>query len=90
MWDLLENYKEVVEGLEATNESAIAHRTNETFRVLTAISLIFLPLTLIASIFGMNVRVPGEEQTTPFWIIMAVMVAVVFAVAAFFRRRGWL
>jgi magnesium transporter len=90
VWDLLENYKEVVEGLEATNESAIAHRTNETFRVLTAISLIFLPLTLIASIFGMNVRVPGEEQTTPFWIIMAVMVAVVFTVAAFFRRRGWL
>src|SRR3954467_4179489 len=90
VWDMLENYKEVVEGLEATNESAIAHRTNETFRVLTAISLIFLPLTLIASIFGMNVRVPGEEQTTPFWIIMAVMVAVVFTVAAFFRRRGWL
>ena len=55
-WDMLENYKEVVEGLEATNESAIAHRTNETFRVLTAISLIFLPLTLIASVFGMNVR----------------------------------
>src|SRR3954464_7283254 len=90
VWDLLENYKEVVEGLEATNESAIAHSTNETFRVLTAISLIFLPLTLIASVFGMNVRVPGEEQTTPFWIIMAVMVAVVFTVAAFFRRRGWL
>ena len=38
VWDMLENYKEVVEGLEATNESAIAHRTNETFRVLTAIS----------------------------------------------------
>ena len=59
-WDLLENYKEVVEGLEATNESAIAHRTNETFRVLTAISLIFLPLTLIASVFGMNVQRPGR------------------------------
>ena len=61
VWDMLENYKEVVEGLEATNESAIAHRTNETFRVLTAISLIFLPLTLIASVFGMNVHVPFEE-----------------------------
>src|SRR3954466_14179651 len=60
VWDMLENYKEVVEGLEATNESALAHRTNETFRVLTAISLIFLPLTLIASVFGMNVKVPGQ------------------------------
>ena len=91
VWDMLENYKEVVEGLEATNESAIAHRTNETFRVLTAISLIFLPLTLIASIFGMNVHVPGEDgDMTPFWIILAVMLAVVIGVAAFFRRRGWL
>ena len=69
-WDMLENYKEVVEGLEATNESAIAHRTNETFRVLTAISLIFLPLTLIASVFGMNVHVPFEESPHAFWIII--------------------
>ena len=43
---MLENYKEVVEALEDTNETAIAHRTNETFRVLTAISVIVLPLTL--------------------------------------------
>ena len=90
-WDMLENFKEVVEGLEATNESAIAHRTNEVFRALTAISLIFLPLTLIASIFGMNVHVPGQDgDMTPFWIILAVMLAVVIGVAAFFRRRGWL
>ena len=89
-WDLLENYKEVVEGLEATNESAIAHRTNETFRVLTAISLIFLPLTLIASVGGMNVPIPGQHAAHAFWIIMGSMVAVVIAVAAYFRRRGWL
>ena len=69
-WDMLENYKEVVEGLEATNESAIAHRTNETFRVLTAISLIFLPLTLIASLFGMNVHLPWEDSPHAFWIII--------------------
>ena len=55
VWDMLENYKEVVEALEDTNESQIAHRTNETFRVLTAISVIVLPLTLVASIWGMNV-----------------------------------
>jgi magnesium transporter len=89
-WDMLENFKEVVEGLEATNESAIAHRTNEVFRVLTAISIVFLPLTLIASIFGMNVRVPGEGSIHAFWILMAVMLGIVVAVAAFFRRRGWL
>jgi magnesium transporter len=90
VWDMLENYKEVVEALEATNESAIVHRTNETFRVLTTISLIFLPLTLIASIWGMNVRVPGEQDLTGFWIIIGVMVVLLAGAVAFFRRRGWL
>jgi magnesium transporter len=89
-WDMLENYKEVVEGLESTNESAIAHRTNETFQVLTAISLIFLPLTLIASVFGMNVPVPAEHGAHAFWIIIGAMFAIVVAVALFFKRRGWL
>jgi magnesium transporter len=89
-WDMLENYKEVIEGLEATNESAIAHRTNEVFRILTAISIAFLPLTLIASIFGMNVKVPGEGSLHAFWIIMAAMAVLIIAVAAFFRRRRWL
>jgi len=90
VWDLLENYKEVVEGLEATNESAIAHRTNETFRVLTAISIVFLPLTLIASIFGMNTGLPGEHSIHAFWIIIFVMFCVLIAMALFFRRRRWL
>ena len=60
IWDMLENYKEVVEALEETNESVLNHRVNEILRVLTAISVIVLPLTLIASIWGMNVGVPGE------------------------------
>src|SRR6201999_3932639 len=90
VWDLLENYKEVIEGLEATNESAIAHRTNENFRVLTAISIIFLPLTLIATIFGMNTGLPGEHSIHAFWIIMVVMFAILVSVAMFFRKRGWL
>jgi magnesium transporter len=90
IWDMLENYKEVVEALEATNESAIAHRTNETFRFLTTISLIFLPLTLIASIWGMNVKVPGEQDLTGFWLIIAVMVLLLVGAVAFFKRRGWL
>ena len=90
VWDMLENYKEVVEGLESTNESAIAHRTNETFRVLTAISVIVLPLTLVASIWGMNVGVPGEQTTTAFWAIMVFMLALLGGMIAYFRRRGWL
>ena len=90
VWDMLENYKEVVEALEGTNESALAHRTNEVFRVLTAFSVIILPLTLVASIWGMNVSVPGEGSIHAFWFIVAAMVVLLAALVLFFRRRGWL
>jgi magnesium transporter len=90
VWDMLENYKEVVEALEATNETSLVHRTNEVFRVLTAFSVIILPLTLVASIWGMNVHVPGQDTTHAFWIIMVAMVVLLGALVAFFRRRGWL
>jgi magnesium transporter len=90
IWDMLENYKEVVEALEDTNESVISHRVNDVLRVLTVISVILLPLTLLASVFGMNVRVPGEGSLAGFWIIVAAMVATFAGLLAFFRRRGWL
>ena len=87
---MLENYKEVVEALEDTNEAEIAHRTNATFRVLTAISVIVLPLTLVASIWGMNVHVPGEGDTLAFWLVLGLMLAMLVAAVLYFRRRGWL
>jgi magnesium transporter len=90
IWDILENYKEVVEALEDTNETVITHRLNNVLRILTSVSVILLPLTLIASIWGMNVRVPGEQSIVAFWIIMGVMVAVLSFLVAWFRRRGWL
>ncbi len=62
IWDVLENYKEVAEALEDSNESVLSHRLNESLRVLTAFSVALLPLTLIASIGGMNVDLPGDEQ----------------------------
>jgi magnesium transporter len=90
IWDMLENYKEVVEALEVTNESVISHRVNDVLRVLTAFSVVILPLTLIASIWGMNVGVPGEGSTTAFWIIIAAMVTLLGSMLGYFRRRGWL
>ncbi len=90
IWDMLENYKEVIEALEQTNESVISHRVNGILRVLTAFSVIILPLTLIASIWGMNVAVPGEGDEAAFWVIVAVMVSVLTGMLLFFRRRGWL
>ncbi len=60
IWDMLENFKEVVEGLESTNESVLSHQVNDVLKALTAISVVVLPLTLVASIWGMNVGVPGR------------------------------
>jgi magnesium transporter len=90
IWDLLDNYKEVVEALEATNESVISHRHNDVLRVLTVFSVILLPLTLIASLFGMNVIYPGEGTHEAFWVIVVVMIAVVGGLLGFFRYKRWL
>jgi magnesium transporter len=87
IWDLLDNYKEVVEALEATNEAAIAHRQNDVLRVLTVFSVLVLPLTLIASLFGMNVAFPGHGTAVAFWVILAVLVAVFAGLFAFFRVK---
>jgi magnesium transporter len=90
IWDMLENYKEVVEALEVTNESVLSHRLNDILRVLTAFSVVLLPLTLIASIWGMNVHVPGEQGVTAFWIIIATMAVLLVGMLGYFRYRRWL
>jgi magnesium transporter len=90
VWDVLENYKEVVEGLESTNESVLSHRLNDVLRVLTAFSVVLLPLTLIASVFGMNTGVPGQGSITAFWIIIGAMVVLLGGMLGYFRHRGWL
>ncbi len=90
IWDMLENFKEVVEGLESTNESVLSHRVNDVLKALTAISVVVLPLTLVASIWGMNVKVPGEQTSEGFWIIVAAMLVLLGAMLWFFRSRDWL
>ena len=90
IWDTLENYKEVVEALESTNESVLSHRLNDSFRILTAASVILLPLTLIASIYGMNVPVPGENEPYAFWVVVGLMLMMLVILMVIFRRRGWL
>jgi magnesium transporter len=87
---MLENFKEVVEGLESTNESVLSHRVNDVLKALTAISVVVLPLTLVASIWGMNVKVPGEQTSEGFWIIVAAMLVLLGAMLWFFRSRDWL
>ena len=90
IWDMLDNYKEVVEALEDTNESVISHRQNDVLRVLTVITVLLLPLTLITGVFGMNAKFPGFETVWAFWTIFGVMVAALIGMLAFFRAKKWL
>jgi magnesium transporter len=90
IWDLLDNYKEVIEALEATNESVISHRQGDVLRILTVIATTALPLTVIASLFGMNVLFPGEGTAHAFWIIIGVMFGALVGMVALFRLKRWL
>src|SRR5947208_765021 len=89
IWDILDNYKEVVEALEDTNESVIQHRQNDVLRVLTVFSVVLLPLTLITGFFGMNVHFPGFETAWAFWLIFVGMVVTLAGLIAFFRAKRW-
>jgi magnesium transporter len=89
IWDLLDNFKEVVEGLESTNESVISHRQNDVLRLLTVFTVIVLPLTMLTGVFGMNVAFPGEGTREAFWVIMALLLAVLAAMIGFFRWKRW-
>jgi len=90
IWDLLDNFKEVVEALEDTNESVISHRQNRVLLLLTIVSVILLPLTLITGLFGMNVRFPGFDTARAFWIICGAMFVIAGGLIAFFRNKRWL
>ena len=90
IWDMLDNYKEVVEALETTNESLISHQQNDILYVLTIFSVVVLPLTFLTGLFGMNVRFPGFETGSAFWAILGSFVALVISMLGFFRYKRWL
>ena len=90
IWDLLDNYKEVVEALESTNESVISHRQNDVLRILTVFSVVLLPLTLITGIFGMNVRFPGFDTPHAWWAIVGLMLGTLATLLGFFRWKRWI
>jgi magnesium transporter len=90
IWDILDNYKEVVEALEDTNESVISHRQNDVLQILTVFSVVLLPLTLITGFFGMNLRFPGYDTAWAFWVVFAGMVVSLVGLLTFFRYKRWL
>lgn len=92
IWDSLENYKEVADALEATNESVITHRLNAMLALLTIISAVILPLTLITGFYGMNIDgLPfARNGMASFIMLLVVMVVLAGGVLWYFRRRKWL
>lgn len=88
--DTLEDYKEVVEGLSDTNTTLTSFRTNEVMRVLTIIATIMMPLTLIASIYGMNIKLPLADSSLSFPLTVFIMFCIIVGMLAFFRSRRWI
>lgn len=93
IWDGLEDYKEVVDGLIDTSNWLTSHRIQEVMRVLTIIMAIMAPATLIASIYGMNIPLPGgtgHGSLFPLSMVLFVMLCIGVVMLLFFRRRRWL
>lgn len=89
--DELDDYKEVVEGLNDTHNTLASFQTNAVVRALTIISTIMLPLTLIASIFGMHFEhLPLSQSPTAFRTVMLIMAVIIISMVALFRLRRWL
>jgi magnesium transporter len=89
-WDILEDHREVVEGLSETSDSVISYRINEVMRILAIISVVMLPLTLLSGIYGMNISLPLARDPLAFALIMGLMILMAGGMLLYFRRRGWL
>ncbi len=94
--DLLENYREMASALLDVYLSSVSHRMNEVMKVLTIIATIFIPLTFIAGIYGMNFDPAASPWNMPelawYWgypAVWAVMLVIAGGLVLFFKRKGW-
>lgn len=89
--ELVETYREISSDLIDTYMSSLSTRMNEIMKVLTIIGTIFIPLTFLAGVYGMNFRYFPELNLVfgypAFWIICVLVTSVMLVL---FRRRGWL
>ncbi len=90
IWDGLDEYKEIIEGLNDTHDSLANNRTNEVMRILTIVATIFFPITLIASIWGMNIPLPFRQSSYGLVYIILIMLGIIGGMLYFFRRRHWI
>lgn len=90
IWHILDSQKESINALHETNESLLTLRTNNVMRVLTIISVITFPLTLLATIF--SIATPGNPFATlpgGFWIILVFMILGALTMFAVFKKKDW-
>lgn len=90
IWSSLENLKELTEGLQNTNEILIGHQTNKIIKILTAFSVVLLPLTVITGFYGMNVKLPFAHSESVVLGISVSMAVLIILMLGFFKWRRWL
>ena len=90
MWDMAEDYQELIEGLSKTFDSLQTNRINDIMKTLTFFSAIMLPLTVITGFYGMNIGLPLQNDPRSFLVITAAMLIVAIGMLFYFRRRKWL
>ena len=88
--DIVEENFEVINSFADTADTLAGYRINEVMRILTVISVIMLPLTLISSIYGMNIVLPFADNPNAFTITVLIMFIVLSVMLLYFRRRHWL
>ncbi|XZG71631.1 magnesium/cobalt transporter CorA [Chitinibacteraceae bacterium HSL-7] len=89
--DALDSLRDSLAGQQDTYHSLQSHKLNLQMRRLTVITIVFMPLTLITGIFGMNfVQMPGLDAPYGFAATMAVMAAIALALAVLFRNKHWM
>lgn len=88
--DLVETYRDVTNGLYDLFVSEISFRTNAVVQTLTIVSTIFMPLSFLTGLYGMNfVNIPELQKQNGYFILLAAMVVICVAMVAWFYRKGW-
>lgn len=88
--DLVETYREIADDLTETYLSSISHRTNEIVKVLTIMGTIFIPLTFLAGVYGMNMPIPENRWAGSYFVFWTFCVVIACSMLVWFRRHGWL
>ncbi len=90
LWDMVEDGGELIKGYSMTFDSLQVNKTNEVMKILTLISSILLPLTFIASLYGMNIKLPIQDHPYSFMIVAGSMGAIALFMFVYFRLRKWM